>query len=74
MSFKSAYGAGYRAGFSETRVAWAAGKRGVKHLIDPLNPYNNPFAPVWRPLLALAWELGRYDGLMKKLTGKETAI
>ncbi len=67
-SIRKAYGAGYRAGMSNSRLVAIGGKRGLKMISEPLNPYRNTFtAPRGSIVLALIWDSGRHDGLMKRL-------
>ncbi len=68
-AIRKAYGAGYRAGMSNPRVVAIGGKRGLKMIDEPLNPYRNVFtAPRGNLLLALIWASGRLDGAMKRLS------
>lgn len=59
-AIRKAYGGGFRAGMAEPRIQRPGGTRGIKRIIEPSNPH--------RGLLGIAWELGRHDGLMKRLT------
>ena len=69
-ALRKAYGGGFRAGMAAPRFYIHGGRRVIKTISAPLNPYNNAFAPRWRPLLALIWEAGQYDGMMKRLTNR----
>lgn len=69
-ALRQAYGGGFRAGKAAPRIQGLANTRGIKSIVSPLNPYANTFAPRWRLLLALVWEIGKWDGLMKRLNRK----
>lgn len=69
-TIKSAYGAGYRAGLATPRVMRVGGKHDTKQIVPPLNPYDSPFAPRYRPMLALLWASGLLEGMIKRSTRK----
>lgn len=60
-------GSGWRAGMAAPVVMRPGGTRDITCIIPPMNPYNNPFNPRVRPVLALAWETGRHRGMMQGL-------
>ena len=65
-AMKKAYGGGFRAGRASPSLIRAGGKRGVLPLQEPLNPYCGVFCKRYRPIMAMLWELGYYDGTMKR--------
>lgn len=64
------YGAGWRAGMAKPVTRRPGGTRGIKHLVSPLNPYDNPFKARRQWLRGLIWDTGFIDGAMERENAK----